>query len=56
MLLDLFSLDSFLPHFRPCDDTLVNSCYLGNFQIVGCIQMNNLLMDKEQFSREYHVV
>ena len=32
--------------------TLVNSCYLEKFQIVGCTQINNLLIDKEQFSRE----
>ena len=27
LLIDLFSLSGLLPHFRPCDITLENSCF-----------------------------
>ena len=46
MLVDLFSLGGLLSHFRPCDNTLENSCF-QIFEIVTCIWINNFKMDKE---------
>ena len=50
-----FSLGGLLPHLRPYDDTLENSC----FQILKylCMSMNeNFRWIKEQLTTEYHVI
>ena len=52
-VIDLFRLGGLLPHFRPCDDTLKNSCF-QIFKQSGAFEEIILRCIKEQFSREYH--
>lgn len=54
-MIDLYGLGGLLPHFSPCDDTLVNS----RFQILKLSRVQGRKRSgwiKRQFSKEYHVV